>query len=183
MKASFWPSIYQSFSLTFVFWDSFWNAGIHEARAVVWCSIQPPVHALRVAHRSWMRRSYHPFRTNCCVFVEPESTFMHIGGNDESFQPTGPIWSESFSPLAQHLATTHLSEPVSTCDPTLKPGFTVLDRQYTRALEGQLQGEVDVAFWKATAVSGVQGLPTDATEWSLATLPCGFDSTYAILMF
>ena len=34
------------------------------------------------------------------------------------------------------------------------------------------------SFWKATAVSGVQGLPTDATEWSLATLPCGFDSAY-----
>ena len=101
--------------------------------------------ALRVAHRSWMRRSYHPVRTNCCVFVEPESTFMHIGGNDESFQPAGPIWSESFSPLAQHLATTYLSEPVSTCDPTPKPGFTILDRQYTRALEGQLQGEYDVA--------------------------------------
>ena len=58
------------------------------------------------------------------------------------------IWSESFSPLAQHLATTHPSEPVSTCDPALKPGIIVLDRQSTRALRVSCKANMMWLFWR-----------------------------------
>jgi hypothetical protein len=50
--------------------------------------------------------------------------------------------------LAQHLATTHPSEPVSTCDPALKPGIIVLDRQSTRALRVSCKANMMWLFWR-----------------------------------